>query len=378
MLTINIYLKDKLTKATLDAVREEISKVGGSVASSLDTNSSDFKGQHLILTAMREDLNHISEKIEKEGGGAYPDDSGKRLSLHIRNYLRCEAGDFTLTMGGMNHNLKGETLIMGILNVTPDSFSDGGRFSTLDNAVRRAKEMARDGAHIIDIGGESTRPGAGEISTEEELERVIPVIERLKGEIDIPISIDTYKAKVADKAITAGASMINDISGLRFDPDMAPLAAEHEVPVVLMHIKGTPRDMQKDPTYDDLIGEIIEYLEGSMEIAQRAGIDLKDIIIDPGIGFGKTWADNLTIIKQIKDFYILGCPILIGASRKSFIGGVIDRDVDDRLWGSIGAASAASALGAHMARAHDVKETKDALQLVDAIKRETLKKGVKE
>ncbi len=258
---------------------------------------------------------------------------------------------------------------MGILNVTPDSFSDGGRYLGRDEAVRRALQMAEEGADIIDIGGESSRPGAEPVSEEEETRRVVGVIEQIRKRIDTPLSIDTYKSGVAQRAVESGAAMINDISALSFDPGMAELAARLSVPVVLMHIKGTPRDMQKDPRYTDLIGEIKGFLGRAIKRATEAGVDPRQIIIDPGIGFGKSAEDNLTLIGHLPDFFELGCPVLIGASRKSFIGAVTGRPVDDRLWGSIGAAAAAALLGAHIVRVHDVAETRDALTVVDAIKR---------
>ncbi|MBN1574711.1 MAG: dihydropteroate synthase [Deltaproteobacteria bacterium] len=287
---------------------------------------------------------------------------------------RCEEGNFRLPVGGRNYDLKGRTLIMGIVNVTPDSFSDGGKHYRVDDALNGALKMIDDGAHIIDIGGESTRPGAESITIGEELDRVIPVIEGVRERSDVPISIDTYKSKVAKEAVVAGASMINDISGMRFDEEMAPLAAELGIPVVLMHIKGTPKDMQKNPTYDDLTGEITDYLGGSIEIAVKAGVDFEKIIVDPGIGFGKTWDDNLTIIKRITDFYVLGRPVLIGASQKAFIGGVTGRETGDRLWGSLGAAAAAAIYGAHIVRVHNVPETKEVIEVIDAVKRESIER----
>ncbi len=293
-------------------------------------------------------------------------DSDRRLD---ENRARGEAGRFVLTMGGGSFDLSRRTLIMGILNVTPDSFSDGGRYCTTDQAVARALAMAGDGADIIDIGGESSRPGADPVSEQEETRRVVGVIEEIHRRIDTPLSIDTYKAGVARRAVEAGAAMINDISALAFDPDMAPLAAALSVPVILMHIKGTPRDMQKDPHYTDLIGEVRGALGRTIERAVAAGIDPERIIIDPGIGFGKTAEDNLTLIGHIRDFFELGRPVLVGASRKSFIGSLTGKPVNDRLWASVGAASAAVLQGAHIVRVHDVAETRDALAVVDAIKR---------
>jgi dihydropteroate synthase len=259
------------------------------------------------------------------------------------------------------------THIMGILNVTPDSFSDGGKFFKLDDAVKQGIKMAEEGADIIDVGGESTRPGSNPLTVEEELSRVIPVIEALSKEVDIPISIDTYKARVAKEALDAGAQMMNDISALRVDPEMKKVAAEYDVPIVLMHIKGTPKNMQENPYYEDVIGEITEYLQDSIKIATDAGVDAGKIIIDPGIGFGKRLEDNLNILKNLKKFSILGCPILIGCSRKSFIGKILDLSVEERLVGSLAALAVAVMNGANIVRVHDVKESKRVAQMVDTL-----------
>jgi dihydropteroate synthase len=261
------------------------------------------------------------------------------------------------------------THLMGVLNVTPDSFSDGGKFFKSDDAVRQGMEMIEQGADMIDVGGESTRPGSDPLPTEDELSRVIPVIESLSAESDVPISIDTYKAEVARRALDAGAQMINDISALRFDPGMKEVVQEYRVPVVLMHIKGTPKEMQKDPHYDDVIAEITEYLRQSIKMAEEAGISRERIIIDPGIGFGKRLQDNLNILKNLKEFSILECPILVGCSRKSFIGKILDLPVEERLEGSLAALAVAVMNGANIVRVHDVRESKRVVGLVDAIRR---------
>ncbi|MGB9710294.1 MAG: dihydropteroate synthase [Thermodesulfovibrio sp.] len=262
-----------------------------------------------------------------------------------------------------------KTYIMGILNVTPDSFFDGGRYLSFQNAIDHALRMVEEGADIIDIGGESTRPGAEPVSIDEELKRVIPIIEALSKKISIPISIDTYKAKVAEKAIEAGATIVNDISGLRFDPEMAKVVSRYKVPVVIMHIKGTPRDMQKNPHYEALIPEIIEYLRNSIVIAKQAGVDENMIIIDPGIGFGKLPQHNLQILKNLKEFSKLGKPILIGVSRKSFIGYVLNESSPEkRLEGTASAVAVSVINGANIVRVHDVGFMAKIVKLADAIK----------
>lgn len=260
-----------------------------------------------------------------------------------------------------------KTKIMGILNVTPNSFSDGGKFADKDSAVARAIQMAKDGADIIDIGGESTRPGAEPVSVDEELKRVIPVIEEIVCEVDLPISIDTMKADVAEAAIEAGAAMINDVSAMRFDPAMAGVAAKSGGPVVLMHMKGTPRDMQDNPEYDSLMGEIISFLDERALAAIEAGVAPENIIVDPGIGFGKTLDHNLEILRRLPELKSLGYPILVGASRKAFIGAILGTEPDDRIEGTVAAVTAAVMNGASIVRVHDVKEMARAARVADAI-----------
>jgi dihydropteroate synthase len=266
-----------------------------------------------------------------------------------------------------NMDLSARTHIMGVLNVTPDSFSDGGRFFRFNDAVEQGMRMAEEGADIIDVGGESTRPGSDPLPLEEELSRVIPVIDSLSKKTDLPISIDTYKSEVARQALDAGAQMINDISALRFDPQMRKIASQAKVPIALMHIKGTPKNMQRDPSYQDVIGEITGYLKESIGMARDAGIDKEKIIIDPGMGFGKRVQDNLNILKNLRKFSILDCPILIGCSRKSFIGRILDLPTQERLEGSLAALAVAVINGANMVRVHDVKESRRVVTLVDAI-----------
>lgn len=256
---------------------------------------------------------------------------------------------------------------MGVLNRTPDSFSDGGKYMSEESAVSYALNMARDGADIIDIGGESTRPGALPVDVNEELGRVIPVIKRLKALIDIPISIDTSKSHVAKAALENGASMVNDITGLKGDRDMAGVVARFDVPICIMHMKGSPRTMQISPQYDDLIGEIIASLRESIDLAAGAGIDEKKIIIDPGIGFGKTLEHNLKIIKELRRLTNLGRPILIGPSRKSFIGQILNSDVSERLTGTSSSVALAISNGANIVRVHDVREMVDCARVADSI-----------
>ncbi len=257
---------------------------------------------------------------------------------------------------------------MGVLNVTPDSFSDGGRFFDKDAAVRRAMEMAGEGAGIIDVGGESTRPGSKEVPAEEEIRRVVPVIEKLAGKIKAEISVDTRKSKVAEAALKAGASIINDVSGLRHDRDMAKVAAKYGAGIILMHMKGSPENMQDSPRYSDLIGEIKEGLRLSALEAFEAGVKQGFVAIDPGIGFGKTVEHNLEILNRLEEFKDLGFPICVGTSRKSFLGKLLDRPTaDDRLAGTIATCVAAVIKGARIIRVHDVKAARDAVTITEKI-----------
>ena len=258
---------------------------------------------------------------------------------------------------------------MGVLTVTPDSFSDGGRYFERDRAVEHALAMAREGADIIDVGGEATRPYAPKISANEETDRVIPVIEALSKALTIPISIDTYKHAVAEEALKYGASIINDISALRFDPQMASTAAEAGVPVVLMHMKGTPENMQDNPTYNDLIAEILDFLKDAKRRAIAAGIKEELIILDPGIGFGKTFDDNLTIIKDISRFHVLQSPVLLGTSNKAFIGHILDKEPHQRDTGTMATIAYMVMNGAHIVRAHNVRKAVETVKIIEAIKR---------
>ncbi|OIO02459.1 dihydropteroate synthase [Candidatus Desantisbacteria bacterium CG_4_10_14_0_8_um_filter_48_22] len=259
-------------------------------------------------------------------------------------------------------------LIMGILNVTPDSFSDGGRFFSRENALKQAEKMAGEGADIIDVGGESTRPYAEQVSAEEEIRRIIPVIRKIKKKLRTLVSIDTYKSEVACRALEEGADIINDISALRMDRNMGKAAARAGVPVILMHMQGRPRGMQASPRYGDVIRDIAGFLGERIKKAKELGIDVKKIIIDPGIGFGKTVEHNLLIIKNLEKFKKLGCPVLAGPSRKSFIGKVLNLKVYERFEGTAAAVAICVWNGADIVRVHDVKEMKRVADLAYAIK----------
>jgi dihydropteroate synthase len=261
------------------------------------------------------------------------------------------------------------TLVMGILNVTPDSFSDGGQLANTDAAVARGVQMLADGADILDVGGESTRPGSDPVTAEEEMARTLPVIERLVAEAPgVPVSIDTRKAEVAAAAISSGASIVNDVSA-GADPSMFATAAETNAAMVLMHMQGDPKTMQSDPHYEDVVGDVAAFLTARLDAAVAAGLERDSLVIDPGIGFGKTLEHNLALMKNIDAFSALGRPILIGPSRKRFIGTLLGTEVDDRLEGTAAAVAWLAGSGAHIVRVHDVKEMVRVVRVVDAIVR---------
>ena len=268
---------------------------------------------------------------------------------------------------GYTFDLDSKTFVMGILNITPDSFFDGGAHFRENDAVKQGLKMTAEGADIIDVGGESTRPFSDPLPLDEELRRVIPVIKTLSQETDIPISIDTYKSEVASQAIEAGATMVNDISALKFDPLMGQLVADAGVPIVLMHMKGKPKNMQINPTYKDLFGEITDFLEKAIEQAISSGIKRDLIIIDPGIGFGKSFDDNLKIINNLHTFSSLGQPLLVGPSNKAFIGHVLGLSVESRESGTMATIAASVLNGANIVRVHNVKATKETVTMIDAI-----------
>lgn len=273
--------------------------------------------------------------------------------------------NYSYTFGKKVYDLSARTHVMGVINVTPDSFSDGGKFFKAADAIAAGKAMEAEGADFVEIGGASTRPGAEEISADEEQSRVIPVITALANELSIPVSVDTYRAKVADEALKAGALIVNDISAFAFDEAMAETIAKHNATAVAMHIKGTPKDMQNDPKYDDLMAELITYFENVAWKANVAGI--KQVIIDPGFGFGKTVEHNLQILKNLNDLKRLDTPVMIGFSRKSMIGKILDiKDVNDRHEGTITLNTIGVLNGAHIIRVHDVKEGVRTAKILDA------------
>jgi dihydropteroate synthase len=317
----------------------------------------------VVLTGAPGHLKALASILMNTGG--IPPGFSRKIDSLLDNYVR---SDYKIDCRGTVLDLGLHTHVMGILNVTPDSFSDGGRYVDPEQALAHAREMAAAGADIIDIGGESTRPGAQPLSEGEELSRIIPLIERLAPELAIPISVDTYKSAVAKKALEAGASIVNDISGLRFSPDMATVAADSGAAVIIMHIKGTPRDMQQNPVYADVVGEVRSYLEEGIDIAVKAGLDRERILIDPGIGFGKTLEHNLAILQRLDEFRCLGRPIVLGTSRKKFIGTVLDLPVpEERVDGTAATVALGIERGAGVVRVHDVRRMARVARMTDAV-----------
>ena len=283
---------------------------------------------------------------------------------------------YHLSWSGYNLELGRQTCIMGVVNVTPDSFSDGGKFYDTDVAIAQGEKLAAEGADIIDIGGESTRPFSDPVSVEEEIRRVVPVIDKLARRVSVPISIDTTKADVARRALEAGAAIINDVTALRFDPGLAALAVEFDTPLILMHMLGEPKSMQVAPSYANLIEDIRSFLADAVERAENLGVPRSKIIVDPGIGFGKTVAHNLSLIKHVQAFVFLDAPILIGASRKAFIRKILKQTHEEDIrpdlpiveTGSQAALSAAVLNGAHIVRVHDVANTLATVKILDALR----------
>lgn len=275
---------------------------------------------------------------------------------------------FSLNWPGHSLDLGKRTLVMGVINVTPDSFSDGGLYFQKERAIEHGLRLAQDGADIIDVGGESTRPFSEEVPLQEELDRVVPVVEALSRASQVPVSIDTCKAEVARQALKAGASIINDISALRFDPDIISVAAEAGIPVILMHMQGTPGNMQNNPFYQNLVPEILDFLKLAVDRAVSGGIKNDMIIVDPGIGFGKTVEHNLEIIRELGQFRVLGRPVLLGTSNKTFIGRLLNKEPHERDTGTMATIAAGVLNGADIVRVHNVKKAVETVRIVDAIK----------
>ncbi len=342
-------------------LKQEMLSLGGDAAFSSKALEGDTTGTVILMGTERQ-LRRLCAMLAEHPFGL------PSLAADIRRVLEIDAAPpQAWDIGRRTLDLGSRPCIMGVLNVTPDSFSDGDRFFSTERAVERALAMEEEGADIIDVGGESTRPFARPVDEAEELKRVIPVIERLAGRLSIPLSIDTYKAAVAEKALATGAEIVNDISALTFDERMAEVVAAVGAGLVLMHTRARPSVMQKDTEYGSIISEIFAALRQSLALAESAAISRERIVIDPGIGFGKGVAGNLEILRRLGEFRALGCPILIGTSRKSFIGNVLGRETGERLFGTAATVAVALVNGASIFRVHDVKEMRDVLDMTMAL-----------
>lgn len=351
-----------LRPAEANILKQEALSVGGEAAVARGAASCSIDTTGALVSGTLRQLKALAGKLKVQCMGL--PEAGAAIEEALGNYA---SGGSVIEGRGRSLAAGGRTLIMGILNVTPDSFSDGGAYVSMETAVERALEMREEGADVIDVGGESTRPGAAAVSAEEEMKRVLPVVEALSAK-GLAVSIDTAKAAVARAALDAGAWMVNDVSALEADPEMAGVAAAYGAPVVLMHMRGNPRTMQLDTAYRDLAGEVFAYLASRIEYARGRGIDPNRIIIDPGLGFGKSAEGNLELIRRMRELKSLGRPVLAGPSRKSFVGRFTGgAGVGGRLPGTLAACVASIMNGADILRVHDVKEAAQAAAMADAI-----------
>ncbi|MBN2705101.1 MAG: dihydropteroate synthase [Deltaproteobacteria bacterium] len=354
-----------LPAAAANIIKQEMLAVGGEAAVTRGVINCSVDASDAVLSATRKQFRKFCQKLRAQPFSLAQ--MADRLEIALKHQEK--PSGFLFKCRDLEADLKQRSLIMGILNVTPDSFSDGNNFFTPEKAINQACAMIKDGADIIDIGGESSRPGADTVSDEEEIRRVLPVIETLRHRFPgLPLSIDTCKSRVAAAAIDAGADLVNDISAFNFDPEMARVAAAGNVYVCLMHMQNQPKTMQQEPYYQDLFAEISTYFEISIATAMAAGIAREKLILDPGIGFGKTIEHNLLLLKHLREFSGLNLPLLIGTSRKSFIGKLTGASVNQRLAASVATAAQAVCNGAAIVRVHDVAATKQALTIIDAIK----------
>jgi dihydropteroate synthase len=343
-------------------LKQEILALGGDAAVAGKGAEREPALVSVILMGTDKQLRRLCANLSQQAFGL------PSLAFDLLRLLDTEADPpRTWKIAGRTLDFSRRPCIMGVLNVTPDSFSDGSSYATVEQAVERAIEMQEEGADIIDIGGESTRPYARPVDQAEELSRVMPVLKGLAGKLSIPLSIDTFKSGVAKEAIGAGVEIVNDISGLTFDERMAEVVAAADAGLVIMHTRGRPEEMQKDTVYRSLIDEVTASLRGSLSLADEAGIEIGRIVVDPGIGFGKSVEGNLEILRRLPELIVLGCPIMVGTSRKSFIDGVLGRPVTERLFGTAATVALALANGASIFRVHDVREMRDVADMAKAL-----------
>ncbi len=358
LLLLKLY---KINGKGANILKQEFLSAGGDVAVNRDVASWKAEKTDCLLIGTEKVYKRVSNKLKYEPFFGLKDVRNELVKFLSKRKLPI------FTISGKEFDFNEHTFIMGILNVTPDSFSDGGKFNSADSALKHTEEMLEEGADIIDVGGESTRPGAEKVPLDVEIKRTVPIIKAIRKEFkNAVISIDTYKSEVAERAIESGANIINDISGLRFDENMPSVAAKYDMPVVAMHIKGTPKDMQKDPHYENVVKELLEYFTERIETLKKQGVN--NIIIDPGIGFGKRLKDNLEIIKHIDALTVFHLPLLLGVSRKSFIGTLLNEPVNKRLIGTLASNMWGVLNGANILRLHDVKAHMEMLKIIEEIK----------
>jgi dihydropteroate synthase len=354
---------DNVDTKAANILKQNMLSIGGEV--SLPREVFDYGGVKVsaVISGNLKHYRQLISKLKRQPFGL------KALAQELEGLLRSSLAETSrvLSLGGREYDLGRRTLIMGVVNVTPDSFSDGGLLPDAAAAIDHALRLEEEGADILDIGGESTRPGSDFITLEEELHRVMPVIEGVLKHAGVPVSIDTTKAEVARQALGAGCAMVNEISAMRLDEEMLPLVVGKKVPFCLMHMQGMPKDMQVEPHYDDVIGEIAAFLRERAQAAEGAGADPCDIMIDPGIGFGKTLQHNLEILRRLGEFRSLGYTLVLGASRKSFIGKILDLPEGERVEGTAASVALGIGGGADIVRVHDVKEMARVARVADAI-----------
>ena len=352
---------EKVDTRGANIMKNHLETLGGGIAMSREAREFTARDTDVIISGSKRTLLLLSARLKGEPYGL--DGVGAEIAA-------CTAtGTRVMSWGNRTLDFTHKTYVMGILNCTPDSFYPSSRSSTLKEAMKSARGMQKAGVDIVDVGGESSRPGAEPVALEEEIRRVIPVIQTLRAESDVIISIDTRKKEVAERALDAGADIVNDISALRHNDELARLVAHRKVPIVLMHMRGLPKTMQKNPSYRNTISEILRDLQPSIAAAIGAGIAQDMIIVDPGIGFGKRIQDNLRIIRELSSLKSLGFPILVGLSRKAFIGEILDRPVEQRLIGTITANTLAILNGANIIRVHDVPDAVEMVKIIDSVRR---------
>ncbi len=355
-----------LRPGAANILKQELLSRGGDLIVHKDCVTCKVASTDALLMGTVKTFRQLLDKLDHIPYGNLPR-LKEALALNL-DLAKERKQDMILPRTGKSLNVWGKPLVMGVANLTPDSFYPDSRITDRGLLLKKIEEMINAGVDIVDLGGESTRPGSERVPLEEELDRIIPAVELIRKNLDIPISIDTYKSEIARRALDAGADIINDISGLTFDTHMAKVVSDTKAPVIIMHIQGEPKHMQKDPFYTDVVKELCEYFSERIQYAEESGIGREQIILDPGIGFGKRLQDNLEILKYLDEFKIFGSPVLIGVSRKSFIGDVLQLPVDKRLEGTLAATAIAIDRGANILRVHDVGENRRFIDMLHACK----------